>query len=184
MPPVYFWVDLPGTANPFLRRNSPIDTGTNDNLLLSGLLALDRVRIPLESRDKPGLINELAQLVAAVSGVPEEAPAIQQAVEEREAVLSTGIGGGVAIPHGKTGVVGGLVMVAGVTPEPVDFDSLDGEPVRILLMLVGPESAAGPHVKALSRISRLLRHDAVKEALVEAETAEEFLAVVRAAETP
>jgi len=152
--------------------------------LLSRLLAPDRVRIPLESRDKPGLITELAELIATVSGVPGEAAAIRQAVEEREAVLSTGIGGGVAIPHGKTGVVGGLVMVAGVTPEPVDFESLDGEPVRILLMLVGPESAASLHVKTLSRISRLLRHDAVKEALVESETADEFLAVVRAAETP
>jgi len=151
---------------------------------LSRLLAPDRVRIPLESRDKAGLIGELAELVATVSGVPDEAAAIRQAVEEREAVLSTGIGGGVAIPHGKTGVVGGLVMVAGIVPEPVDFESLDGEPVRILLMLVGPESAAGLHVKTLSRISRLLRHDAVKEALVESETAEEFLAVVRAAETP
>lgn len=151
---------------------------------MSRLLAPDRVRIPLESRDKAGLIGELAELVATVSGVPDEAAAIRQAVEEREAVLSTGIGGGVAIPHGKTGVVGGLVMVAGIVPEPVDFESLDGEPVRILLMLVGPESAAGLHVKTLSRISRLLRHDAVKEALVESETAEEFLAVVRAAETP
>ena len=151
---------------------------------MSRLLAPDRVRIPLESRDKAGLIGELAELVATVSGVPDEAVAIRQAVEEREAVLSTGIGGGVAIPHGKTGVVGGLVMVAGISPEPVNFESLDGEPVRILLMLVGPESAAGLHVKTLSRISRLLRHDAVKEALVESETAEEFLAVVRAAETP
>ena len=163
---------------------SPIDTGTNDNQLLSRLLAPDRVRIPLESRDKPGLIAELAELIAQVSGVPEEAATIRQAVEEREAVLSTGIGGGVAIPHGKTGVVGGLMMVAGVTPVPVDFESLDEQPVRILLMLVGPESAAGLHVKTLSRISRLLRSDAVKEALVEAQSAEEFLAVVNVAETP
>lgn len=163
---------------------SPIDTGTNDNQLLSRLLSTDRVRIPLESRDKSGLIGELAEFIADASGVPDEADAIRVAVEEREAVLSTGIGGGVAIPHGKTGVVEGLMMVAGVTPEPVDFEALDGEPVRILLMLVGPESAAGLHVKALSRISRLLRNDAVKEALVEADTAEEFLAVVRAAETP
>ena len=153
-------------------------------MLLSRLLAPDRVRIPLESRDKPGLIAELAGLLATASGVPGEADTIRQAVDEREAVLSTGIGGGVAIPHGKTGVVGSLVMVAGVTAEPVDFESLDGLPVRILLMLVGPESAAGLHVKALSRVSRLLRHDAVKEALIQAGTADEFLAVVRAAETP
>jgi mannitol/fructose-specific phosphotransferase system IIA component (Ntr-type) len=152
--------------------------------LLSRLLAPDRVRIPLRSRDKADLIAELAELIAEVSGVPASADRIRAAVEEREAVLSTGIGGGIAIPHGKTGAVDGLVMVAGVTSQPIDFEALDGQPVRLLLMLVGPESAAGLHVKTLSRISRLLRHDAVKKALVAAESPDEFLAVVRAAETP
>ncbi len=130
------------------------------------------------------MIAELAALIAVTSGVGGETDAIRRAVEERESVLSTGIGGGVAIPHGKSGVVDALVLAAGVTSEPVDFEALDGEPVRIVMMLVGPESAAALHVKALSRISRVLRQDEVKEALIRAATPEEFLAVVRVAESP
>jgi mannitol/fructose-specific phosphotransferase system IIA component (Ntr-type) len=97
-------------------------------------------------------------------------------------VLSTGIGGGVAIPHGKTPTVDQLVLAAGVSRTPIDFDALDGKPVQLFFLLVGPESAAGAHVKALSRISRLLRRESLRAGLLAAESAEEFLRVVRASE--
>lgn len=153
------------------------------HLLVTELLSPERVKVPLESIDKIGLIGELAQLLARVSDVPEEADAIRKAVLEREKVLSTGIGDGVAIPHGKSGRVGELVLVAGVTREPVDFDALDGRPVRVVLMLVGPESAACLHVKVLSRISRLLRHRGLRERLIGTATPEEFLTVLGEAES-
>lgn len=152
-------------------------------MVLTELLSPDRVKIPLSATDKRGLIEELADLVAEVAGVPEEAPTIREAVLEREAVLSTGIGGGVAIPHGKTTKVGDLVLVAGRTVRPVDFEALDSRPVQILMMLVGPESAAGLHIKVLSRISRLLRQDALRERLLQAEDAQGFLSVLRDAES-
>lgn len=153
-------------------------------LLITELLTPERIKIPLESADKPGLIREMSALLAHVSGVPEEAEAIREAVMEREEVLSTGIGDGVAIPHGKTGRVGELVLVAGTTRAPVDFEALDDRPVRLLMMLVGPESAATLHVKVLSRISRLLRRERLREELVSAPTPEAFLSVIRGAETP
>lgn len=153
-------------------------------LLVTELLGPERVKIPLESTDKRGLIGEMAALLASVSGVPEDAEAIREAVMERERVLSTGIGDGVAIPHGKTGRVGELVLVAGTTPEPVDFEALDGRPVRLLMMLVGPESAAGLHVKVLSRISRLLRRGELRERLLAAPDPETFLSLLREAESP
>lgn len=151
-------------------------------LLLTQLLVPDRIRIPLRSRDKAGVIAELSRFLARAAGVPEEDDAIREAVLEREAVLSTGIGGGVAIPHGKTSRVEELVLVAGKTEEPIDFEALDGRPVRLVLMLVGPESAAALHVKVLSRISRLLRNEALRERLLETSTAGEFLEELRKAE--
>src|SRR5207253_5334180 len=105
-----------------------------------------------------------------------------RAVMGREAILSTGIGHGVAIPHGKSSAVAELRLAAGRTEVPVEYDALDGRPVRLLFLLVGPETAAGPHIKALSRISRILRQDSVRDALSEARDAGEFLRIVREAE--
>ena len=152
-------------------------------LLLADLLSPDRIRIPLESTDKVGLIGELTTLLAEITGVPEEAESIRSAVLERESVLSTGIGGGIAIPHGKSSAVDELVLVAGRTAEPIDFESLDDRPVRLVLLLVGPESAASLHVKVLSRISRVLHRRDVVARLVAATTPEDFLATIRDAES-
>ena len=149
-------------------------------MLLTDLLTIDRIRIPLESRTKDNLLRELVQVITSNSDdEPEE---VLRAVREREAVLSTGIGNGVAIPHGKSALVPELIMAAGRTAAPVEFDSLDGQPVQLLFMLVGPETAAGPHIKALSRISRLIRKDSVREQLINAQTAEEFYQGLKDAE--
>jgi mannitol/fructose-specific phosphotransferase system IIA component (Ntr-type) len=150
-------------------------------VLLSELLSEDRVKVPLGGRTKDDLLRELVEL-ATPSRDPDAVEAVLAAVRDRERELSTGIGAGVAIPHGKTPHIDQLVMAAGIAPAPVDFDALDGQPVQLFFLLVGPESAAGAHVKALARISRLLRRDALRSALRAARTAEEFLRVVRASE--
>ena len=150
-------------------------------MLLTELLSLERVRIPLRARTKDELLHELVDAVS--QGLPASAAgSVLSAVRERELVLSTGIGQGVAIPHGKTPVVDQLLVAAGVTAAPVDFDALDGQPVELCFVLVGPESAAGAHVKALSRISRLLRRTPLRDALRAARTPEEFLSLVRESE--
>jgi fructose PTS system EIIBC or EIIC component len=151
-------------------------------VLLTELLAVERIKIPLQAQTKDDLLRELVDVCANAHGIEDRADMLR-AVREREAVLSTGIGHGVAIPHGKTATVGGLRMAAGRSEEPIDFDALDGEPVRLFFLLVGPESAAGPHIKALSRISRLVRRDDVRERLVSATSAEEFLQALQEAET-
>jgi nitrogen PTS system EIIA component len=147
---------------------------------LTELLSTDRIRIPLRGRSKDELLRELVDAVATGNGADRDE--MLRAVREREAVLSTGIGHGVAIPHGKSAAIGELRMAAGTAVEPIDFDSLDGEPVSLLFLLVGPESAAGAHIKALSRISRLVRQDAVRDRLIGATTPAEFLAALREAE--
>src|SRR5690606_37452910 len=146
------------------------------------LLSIDRIRIPLESRDKDDLLRELVSVAAAPAGQQAQDDVLR-AVREREAVLSTGIGHGVAIPHGKSSAVGDLRMAAGRAAAPVDLDALAGQPVSLFFLLVGPESAAGPHIKALSRISRLVRKDEVRDKLVAARTAQEFMDALREAES-
>src|SRR5205814_8658121 len=81
------------------------------------------------------------------------------AILEREKQFPTGIAYGVAVPRGKAPVLSALVVVAGAAPAPVPYETIDGEPVRLFFLLAGPESCAGGHVKALSRISRLVRRE-------------------------
>jgi PTS system nitrogen regulatory IIA component len=149
-------------------------------LLLTELLTPDRIRVPLAAADKPGVLRELTQLLAERAGA--EVEPLLAAVQEREHVLSTGIGHGIAIPHAKSPLVSDLCLVSGKSPAGIPFEALDGEPVRLFFLLIGPESAAGQHVKALSRIARLVRRESVREALLAAESPEAFHQVLVEAE--
>lgn len=148
---------------------------------LTDLLHPDRVRVPLHATDKPGVLKELSTLLAERAGAPVDD--VLQAVEEREAVLSTGIGLGVAVPHGKSSVVQRLEMVCGVAPKGIEFDALDGEACQLFFLLLGPESTAGEHVKALSRIARVVRRDDVRQRLLAAATPEAFIQTLVDAES-
>ncbi len=139
---------------------------------LSELLTPTRIRVPLHATDKEGVLRELVGLVVAGNGSPSDE--VLGAILEREKQFPTGIGYGVAVPHGKTPALSSLVVVAGTTPAPVPYETIDGEPVRLFFLLAGPESAAGAHVKALSRISRLVRREPVRDKLLGARTPEEF----------
>ena len=150
-------------------------------LLLTELLTADRIRVPLVSTSKDAVLEELVRVLED-EGVVGDRAATLRAVRLREDVLSTGIGGGVAIPHGKSDAVPDLAMAAGVSAGPVEFASLDGAPVRLFFLLVGPESAAGLHVKALARISRLVRPEETRARLAAATTPEAFMAIVAEAE--
>ncbi|MGH7461248.1 MAG: PTS sugar transporter subunit IIA [Longimicrobiales bacterium] len=150
-------------------------------MLLTELLTVDRIKIPLESTTKDAVLRELVGVIAN-GNEDQQHSELLRAVREREAVLSTGIGNGVAIPHGKSAVIPELRMAAGTAHQPVDFDALDGQPVHLLFLLVGPESAAGPHIKALSRIARLIRNDDVRKSLMAARTPHEFIRALKDAE--
>jgi mannitol/fructose-specific phosphotransferase system IIA component (Ntr-type) len=150
---------------------------------LSDLLTPNRIRVPLHAQNKEGVLRELVELVLGGNGgtggagvgvgvgVADE---VLQAILERERQFPTGIGYGVAVPHGKTPALAHLVVVAGTTPAPVPYETVDGEPVRLFFLLAGPESQAGAHVKALSRISRLVRREPVRARLLGARTPDEF----------
>ena len=149
-------------------------------MLLTELLTPERVVVPLVARDKAGVIAELTHhLVDHSGGAFAE---VLGAVEEREAVLSTGIGFGVAIPHARSSAVQELSLVCGLSPVPVPYDSIDGEPVRLFFLIVGPESSAGQHIKVLSRIARLVRRESLRQRLCEADTPQRFYAALVDAE--
>jgi mannitol/fructose-specific phosphotransferase system IIA component (Ntr-type) len=150
-------------------------------VLLSELLNAQRVKVPLEGASKDALLEELVGVLHEGGAVRDPAEVLR-AVRAREEVLSTGIGSGVAIPHGKSNAAPELAMAAGVLPIPVEFEALDGAPVRLVFMLVGPESAAGAHVKALSRISRLVRREELRDRLAASTSADDFLRVLTEAE--
>jgi mannitol/fructose-specific phosphotransferase system IIA component (Ntr-type) len=149
-------------------------------VLLTELLTPDRVVVPLAARDKAGVIAELTRHLVARSG--GEYAEVLEAIEERENVLSTGIGFGVAIPHARSSAVRELSVVCGLSPVPVPYDSIDGDPVRLFFLIVAPEAAAGQHVKILSRIARLVRKEHIRQQLCQADTADRFYAALLDAE--
>jgi len=149
-------------------------------MLLTELLTPDRIVVPLAATDKHGVLAELTRYLVDRSGGGFDE--VLAAVLEREAVLSTGVGFGVAIPHARCAGVQGLTVVSGSAGAGVAYDGIDGEPVRLFFMIVGPEESAGLHVKLLSRIARLVRSEAVRRELIEARTPDEFHHVIRNAE--
>jgi mannitol/fructose-specific phosphotransferase system IIA component (Ntr-type) len=157
-------------------------SGDADVLRVSDLLAPARVRVPLQSQDKEGVLPELVDLVVRSEGLDAERDEIYRAVWERENVLSTGISDGIAVPHAKYNGLDRIVMAAGVSRVPIDFDALDSRPVQLFFLILGPDSAAGSQVRALSRISRLMRDESLREQLVSAGDAERFLRVLGEAE--
>ena len=141
-------------------------------MLLTQILQPDCVKLPLEGRDKKSVITELVDLLAANSPL-QDRDVVLDAVLMREQTRSTGIGSGIAIPHGKCNAVKELVMAIGIAKEPIDFESVDGTPVVIIILLVSPADRTGPHIQALAKISRLMLDEEFKQSLEKASSAEQ-----------
>jgi PTS system nitrogen regulatory IIA component len=140
-------------------------------------LSKDAITVALKATDKKAAIIELAEMLAKAKKL-KKAPEIIETVLEREKLGSTGIGQGVAIPHGKTDILTEQIGALGISQKGVEFNSLDGEPVHLLFLLVGPADTAGQHLKALSRISRLLKDRFFRQALREAKTVDEAVSII------
>jgi mannitol/fructose-specific phosphotransferase system IIA component (Ntr-type) len=151
------------------------------NSRLSDLLTPAQVVVRLDVPDKMAAIAELTRVLVANSAANYDE--VLAAVYHRERSMSTAVGYGVAIPHGRAASVGALCVAAAVTAAPLDWQAPDGGPVRLLFMVVAPESGASEHVKTLARIARAIRHDAVRERLVACRTPQEFHQTLVQAET-
>ena len=144
---------------------------------ITEILSPDAVVEELRSDTKEGVLEELASIIARVSGVPLKEQLVR-ALEEREKLGSTGIGDGVAIPHGKLKDAKVMTAAFGRSSIGVDFQSIDGKPAHIFFMLVAPEEMAGPHLKALARISKLLKEPSRRKAFLEAKTREDIYRLI------
>ncbi len=139
---------------------------------LSEILKPQNIRVSLQAISKTEAIGELVDVLAG-NGELQEKGKVLDAVLEREATRTTGIGSGLAIPHGKCGGVDHLVMAIGRATTPIDFQAIDGKPVTLIWLLVSPPDKTGPHITALARISKLMTVDKFRRAINEAQTAEQ-----------
>ncbi len=146
-------------------------------MLLTQILEPTCVKAPLDGKSKESVITELVDLLAD-NGALVDRDVVLEAVFVREETRSTGIGSGIAIPHGKCSGVKDLVMSVGIAAEPIDFDSIDAKPVSIIILLASPIDRTGPHIQALARISRLMLDEEFKSRLENATSAEEVYELI------
>jgi fructose-specific phosphotransferase system IIA component len=150
----------------------------NYSVMTSIISLLDQKHVfaKLEAKDK----NEiLTTLVSSFKGdvETEELDAIKHAVLEREKIMSTGVGKGLAIPHGKAPGISDNHVAFALLDEPVDYQSIDGEPVSMIFLLAGPSSSNSLHIKMLSRISRMMNNNTFREKLKACDSSEEIIDV-------
>jgi PTS system nitrogen regulatory IIA component len=130
----------------------------------------------LKSQTKKGIIEELVVPVAQIAGVNSQE--LVRVLMDRERLGSTGIGGGIGIPHGKLRDLDSLVLGFGLSRKGVDFESIDGKPTHIFFILVTPENSTGLHLKLLARISRILKNDPFTDRLKNAADGDEIFTII------
>jgi PTS system nitrogen regulatory IIA component len=147
-----------------------------DQMKILEALKRDAIIADLKSQDKKGVLEELATPVARSAGI--DIDKIVRVLRERERLGSTGIGGGIGIPHGKLKELQNLVLGFGISRRGIDFESMDNRPTHIFFLLVTPENSTGLHLKVLARISRILKNDPFKERLLEATDVDEIYGII------
>ncbi|MCX6163278.1 MAG: PTS sugar transporter subunit IIA [Ignavibacteriae bacterium] len=148
---------------------------------ISDILTEDVLEIRLKAKDKTEAINKMVDL-ANKSGKIIDLEKVRTIVFEREKLVSTGVGKGFAIPHGKSDDINDIVAAFGILSEPIDFDSIDSEKVVFIFLLVGKDSMLNTHIKLLSRISRLMNKDEFRNSLLEAKSKTELLQIFKGEE--
>ncbi|HUI10271.1 MAG TPA: PTS sugar transporter subunit IIA [Bacteroidota bacterium] len=145
---------------------------------ISDILTENLVATGLAGTSKNDIIDAMIDLVASSPKVMDKEK-VRKAIFEREEIMSTGVGNGFAIPHGKTEAVADIVAAFAVTAQPIDYQSLDEKPVRLVFLLVGKDNLVGPHIKLLSRISRLMNKEEFRKRLLELKSPKEILEAFR-----
>lgn len=141
---------------------------------ISEILNEKLIKININAKDKTDAINQMIDL-AVNSGNIINLEKVKECVFERERLVSTGVGKGFAIPHGKTDEIKDMIAAFGILSEPIDFDSIDGENVNFIFLLVGKDSLLNAHIKLLSRISRLMNKDEFRVKLLNSPNEAEVL---------
>ena len=150
-----------------------------DSMHLTEILKPDFIRVPLEATVKQEAIFELVDLLSEKVGLTDS-KALREVVWNREMTRTTGIGHGLAIPHGKLSGLDGLCMAIGVTREPIEFAAIDGRPVELVMLLASPIDQTGPHIQALAQISKVMTDAAFRNRLKSAESADMLFSTLQA----
>lgn len=150
-------------------------------MTLSQILQVNCVKVPLENKAKELVIEELVELLADNKQLNDKEEVLES-VMTRERTRSTGIGSGIAIPHGKCEGVKELVIAIGIASDGIDFDSIDGKSVTIVILLASPVGQTGPHIQALASISKLMLDKEFRSSLESAKTAQEVYDLIGAKE--
>src|SRR5512142_33043 len=143
---------------------------------ITDLLAPEAVLSNLKAQGKKQLLQEMAERIAPISGLPERR--IFETLIERERLGSTGMGQGIAIPHGRLSGLNKIVGMFARLETPIAYDAVDNQPVDLVFLLLAPEGAGADHLKALARVSRLLRNQSATEKLRAAKSPEALYAIL------
>lgn len=145
------------------------------------LLSKTQVATKLPGSDPESVLSKMVDLLHDLPSV-DDLEEVKNAVFEREKLMSTGVGKGIALPHAKTSAVNSTVAALAVTDKPIEFRSLDGQPVRLIFLLVGPPESKSDHIRILSRMSRLLNRQSVRDELISASSESELLRILETQE--
>ena len=147
---------------------------------LSELLSESAILLDLKGLDKWSLISRLTDTLVETKQIrAEDRNPIHEALEERERSMSTGMENGIAIPHCCVDIIGETVVSLGISAEGIDFDSIDGKPTHLVILLVTPKNKTKMHIKTLAEIAKLLNHDKSRARLMKARNAAETLEIIR-----
>jgi len=155
-----------------------IDEIINDGIKMRILEVLPKEAIitDMKSKVKNEVIEELVASIAKITGI--NSAELIKVLLERERLGSTGIGGGIGIPHGKLKNLKSLIMGFGLSRKGVDFESIDNRPTHLFFILLTPENSTGLHLKLLARISRLLKNESFKKKLMQATDSEQVYSII------
>jgi len=139
------------------------------------------IKVPLESESKEEVFEEMVEILARAGKITDRNAALE-AINERESKQTTGIGRGLAVPHGKHSSITQLVGSVGISSNGIDYDSVDGQPVRVIFLLLARPDNPGPHVAALAEIARIFTMPTLRKRLIEAKDAAAVMEVIRSAD--
>ena len=138
------------------------------------LLSTGLIKVPLTSESKPAVIRELVQILKDAGKIVDFERALQDIIK-REEMGSTGLELGIAVPHAKSDTVKTLTLAIGISPQGIDFQSLDGKPARLFFLMLAPPNQSGPHIEALAEIARMAKSRAFLDTLMNARTSKDVM---------
>ena len=144
---------------------------------ISDILSENRISIDIRSRNKIDVIQEMVELLANSDSILDSKEVLE-CILSREKAMTTGIGNGIAIPHGKCNYVKKMIASLGIARDGIPFEAIDGKPVNIIFTLITPLGLSGPHIKALSIISKLLGNENTRKKLIECKTPKDIFSLL------